>query len=1149
MALLRFTPSLPIAPVVLASCSVLVAVAPLGAATVEAKRSFDLPRGDAATTLRQFAATAGRSLVFVTDKVRGETTNPVRGEFTPREALDRMLAGSALEAAQDAATGALVVSRKRVAEVVPSKGEVRPVSDSQPKPKTTAMTSKPRSLFAALVALIAGNASAQTPQTQPTERSKGTVVLSPFEVTEGSDKSYGALNSASITRFNVEMDKLPVSADIFTEAFMKDIAASSVEDVIQGYSAGAGYASGPDNGASSAANNQPGDRNGNAYIQLRGMNTPQIQRDGFMPVGAFGNPGSTGVGRTDSFDLERIEVINGPQAMLYGGGGAGGVINVNSKAAPFNTKLKGSTLFRVDQYGSKRGEFDLGFGNKWVAVRVATLNETSSSRRVNIGGTTYGQYGQLAFRFFQETVPTTIRISTSTTFSRRRLNAGLSLTAPQVFIAGSLAKAADSRNGMSLKYLLATNQTGATNPVTGVAYGYGAILNGKLNWNNVDSFGAGALQDPVSNQLYTATVDTKWSSWLTTQVAGGYDNFTERRINSGVTFYAPNAGLNTTSDWAMGNTPSDAWQPARTKAGRVAALITKDFFGGKAKTQTLFGTDFVRTDYAIINYNWWEADANWKIIFAPDSTIKSANSGRTPLPQQRWSVNDGPVLYPFADPSLDRAVYGGVNYVREINNQPQANLITPANPMGLPNTTTYNRTKIFNKAYYGVNYTEWLDGKLTTLFGFRQGDYISDRMSSGNGKTRWITKGSATNFNLGVDWNLNRWLHPYTSFSDSVQVPFVATTDPLGDTMQSSHGIGGEAGLKFNTTDRRFSGSIAAFKVTAQNDIYGINGSIAQGINPSGLNGGGGGSSVNVDRVTTGVQAQFTAALTRNWRMRFSSNVGDGKIGTAKSYDQLYNDQFYANSAGQVTYRNGVVVYVKGDATSVVEATVLAPTEPGATPLTINMMSTPTSIYWTNPNLTSGAINSGSVTANILKGTKNTDNINANGPILTGATLLPISNLQLNKQLAGIVTPGIIVATRVGDKTAGSPERSFNFTSVYTFSETVLKGFSIGGTASLSWGNRSFYYYATPVTAANALTLRRTLFYAPNGQQFNVITSYARKLGRYHWSTQLNVSNIFNRYAIRLVPNATTGFNTPTAINATFYQQPRSMLWTNTISF
>jgi hypothetical protein len=84
VVLLRLNPSFPVAPAVLASCSVLAAAAPLGAATVEAKRSFDLPRGDAATTLRQFAATAGRSLVFVTDKVRGETTNAVRGDLTPR---------------------------------------------------------------------------------------------------------------------------------------------------------------------------------------------------------------------------------------------------------------------------------------------------------------------------------------------------------------------------------------------------------------------------------------------------------------------------------------------------------------------------------------------------------------------------------------------------------------------------------------------------------------------------------------------------------------------------------------------------------------------------------------------------------------------------------------------------------------------------------------------------------------------------------------------------------------------------------------------------------------------------------------------------------------------------------------------------------
>ena len=322
--------------------------------------------------------------------------------------------------------------------------------------------------------LVASLASAQVapapsrttpPAGAPGARAGEAIELSAFEVRSERDNSYGALNSASITRFNVEMEAMPVSADIFTETFMRDIAASSVEEVIQGYSAGAGYADGSDNGAGTAANNQPGDRVGNAYIQIRGMHTPVMQRDSFMPVGAFGNPGSTAVGRTDNFDLERVEVINGPQALLYGGGGAGGVINVTSKQARFSSatrlldRVHGAALYRIDNFGSKRGELDVGAGNTWFAARFSFLKESQKSRRLNIRNWTNGQYGQLAFRLFRATVPTTIRLSGSFTMNDRWLSRGVTLNAP-----------GDARHNLQLKYILATNQQGATNPTTGAPY-------------------------------------------------------------------------------------------------------------------------------------------------------------------------------------------------------------------------------------------------------------------------------------------------------------------------------------------------------------------------------------------------------------------------------------------------------------------------------------------------------------------------------------------------------------------------------------------------------------------------------------------------------------------------------------------------------
>ncbi len=127
----------------------------MGAAeqTAEGKRSYNLPRGDAATTLGQFAGVSGRQIVFMMDKVRGEQTQAIAGDYLPHEALERMLAGTALVARQDAATGAFVISRvpPREAHQPPAAGT--PAPQTAPPAQTLMKRKSPFSLLAGWLAL------------------------------------------------------------------------------------------------------------------------------------------------------------------------------------------------------------------------------------------------------------------------------------------------------------------------------------------------------------------------------------------------------------------------------------------------------------------------------------------------------------------------------------------------------------------------------------------------------------------------------------------------------------------------------------------------------------------------------------------------------------------------------------------------------------------------------------------------------------------------------------------------------------------------------------------------------------------------------------------------------------------------------------
>jgi outer membrane receptor protein involved in Fe transport len=87
------------------------AIASLSAGAAHAAgRHFDLPAGDAAQTVQSLAQDTGLQVLAPSADLRGVRTNPVNGDYSPIEALRKMLAGTPLEVIQNP-NGAITVRR------------------------------------------------------------------------------------------------------------------------------------------------------------------------------------------------------------------------------------------------------------------------------------------------------------------------------------------------------------------------------------------------------------------------------------------------------------------------------------------------------------------------------------------------------------------------------------------------------------------------------------------------------------------------------------------------------------------------------------------------------------------------------------------------------------------------------------------------------------------------------------------------------------------------------------------------------------------------------------------------------------------------------------------------------------------------------
>ncbi len=297
-------------------------------AAEDAKRSYNLPTGDAAVALRQFAETSGKEVLFAAETVRGVRTPALRGDFTPQEAMAALLAGTGLVAMPDAKTGALAVRR----------------ATPPPSPKETARA-----------------------EPSPTTRAENQAAL--------------AMDQVEVTgsRMRINSGEQPTQPVLtFTSADIERTGASDLGQLFQYIPAISSFNTGlgTDNVNSTTSSGLgSGQTQSRTTAQLRGGSETAtlLLVDGKrVPLTGLRNAGGNGydLGGIPLSAIDRVEVLLDGASAIYGADAIFGVINVILKKRYTGTEVKFSYDNTFDRDAAvKTASLTHGFAKgKWSGL-------------------------------------------------------------------------------------------------------------------------------------------------------------------------------------------------------------------------------------------------------------------------------------------------------------------------------------------------------------------------------------------------------------------------------------------------------------------------------------------------------------------------------------------------------------------------------------------------------------------------------------------------------------------------------------------------------------------------------------------------------------------------------------------------------------
>ncbi len=287
-------------------------------AATQALTAFDLPSEPADVSLKRFSGQSGVDVIFATRVAAGVTTNAVKGEYTATEAISRLLSNTGLVSMYDKSNGVLIVSRD---------------SPAPERPRDVKPPAPPGAIHSPFVAL------GPTPLAHPADAEPDkseTVKLSPFEVRTGISEGYISSETLSGSRVASKVFDVPATVSVITRDLMDDMGAVDPWQVLS---------------KAVPAVTTYGSPSVFSGASIRGFRAQFWAVDGAT---------SASVGPMSNFNLDGMEVIKGPSALLYGPFGAyGGYINLMPKWAHRNPINKVEVSFGTDSFYS--GLIDVGY--------------------------------------------------------------------------------------------------------------------------------------------------------------------------------------------------------------------------------------------------------------------------------------------------------------------------------------------------------------------------------------------------------------------------------------------------------------------------------------------------------------------------------------------------------------------------------------------------------------------------------------------------------------------------------------------------------------------------------------------------------------------------------------------------------------------